>query len=43
LYDEFWYFPRVAWSLDQYGHSSTNARIYAEAGVEALYIKNIDP
>lgn len=43
LYDELWFFPRVAWSLDSYGHSSTNARIMAESGAEALFIRNIDP
>jgi hypothetical protein len=43
LYNEFWVFPRVAWSLDLYGHSSTNARLYAESGIEAIFIKNIDP
>lgn len=43
LYNEFWIFPRVAWSLDMYGHSSTNARLYAESGIEAMFIKNVDP
>ena len=43
LYNEFWIFPRVAWSLDMYGHSSTNARLYSESGIEAIYIRQIDP
>ena len=43
LYKEFWYYPRVAWSLDHFGHSATNARLYAESGIEALFIANIDP
>ena len=26
-----------------YGHSSTNARLYSESGIEAIYIRHIDP
>jgi hypothetical protein len=43
LYNNFWIFPRVAWSLDMYGHSSANARLYSESGIEAIFISHIDP
>lgn len=33
---EFGIQPRVGWQLDPFGHSSTNARLYAEMGLDAL-------
>jgi len=40
---EFMVHPRVAWNLDPYGHSDTNARLLAESGIEALYMRSVDP
>jgi hypothetical protein len=33
---EFGVVPKVGWQLDPFGHSSTNARLFAEMGMEAL-------
>jgi len=43
LSEHFAYHPRVAWSLDDAGHSSANARILSESGIEAVFILSIDP
>lgn len=34
--------PRIGWLLDSFGHSSTNARIYADIGLEALFVGRLD-
>ena len=34
--------PRVAWLLDSFGHSSANARLYADMGLEALFVGRLD-
>jgi alpha-mannosidase len=33
--------PRVGWLVDSFGHSATNARLYADMGLEALFISRI--
>jgi len=35
LKQEFGVVPRVGWHVDAFGHSSTNARLFAELGFEA--------
>lgn len=34
---EFDVVPRVAFMLDSFGHSSANARLFAEMGIEAIF------
>lgn len=42
LYKEFGYVPKVAWYLDPFGHSKTNAAILSRLGYESLVIVRID-
>ena len=42
LKDEFGYIVKVGWQVDPFGHSSTNARLYAELGFDAWFIGRID-
>jgi len=42
LKKEFDVTPTVGWMLDSYGHSSTNARLFADLGFEALFIARHD-
>jgi alpha-mannosidase len=42
LMKEFGIKPRAAWLIDSFGHSSTNARIYADIGFEAMFISRMD-
>ena len=39
---EFGLIPKIAWSVDPFGHSLANAMIYAEAGYHAFFIGRID-
>ena len=39
---EFDVTPTVGWMLDSYGHSSTNARLFADMGFEALFVARHD-
>jgi len=34
--------PKVGWLLDSFGHSATNARLYADAGMEALFLGRLN-
>lgn len=43
LWDNFRYVPRSALSLGRSGHSLTHPRLLTEAGIESLYILNINP
>jgi len=38
----FEYIPSVGWQIDPFGHSSTNARLFAEMGFDALFFARID-
>ena len=42
LKKEFDYVPKVGWQIDPFGHSSTNARLFAEMGFEGLFFTRID-
>lgn len=43
LFDEFNYIPKVAWQLDPFGHSASNAMICSELGYDAIFLGRIDP
>jgi hypothetical protein len=34
--------PRIGWQIDPFGHSNTNARIFAEMGFDALFFARLD-
>ena len=38
LKEEFDFVPKAGWLMDSYGHSAANARIYADMGMEALFL-----
>eukprot|EP00347_Sterkiella_histriomuscorum_P000869 403374211 len=42
LHEELGYKPRVGWSIDPFGHSNTNPRIYAEMGFDAWFFARLD-
>lgn len=43
LVEEFGVYPKVAWQIDPFGHSATQASLLSyEAGFEAIYFKRID-
>lgn len=42
LKNELDFVPKVGWLLDSYGHSAANARLYADAGMEALFLGKMD-
>lgn len=37
LKKEFDVVPRIGWTLDAFGHSDTNTRLYAEMGYDAMF------
>lgn len=37
LKEEFGVKPRVGWNIDPFGHTETNAAIFADLGFEALF------
>ena len=39
---EFAVRPRVGWAVDAFGHSNTNARLFAEMGFDAFFFSRID-
>ena len=42
LLKEFNYIPRIGWQVDPFGHSVTNARLFAEMGFDAMFLARID-
>ena len=34
--------PKVAWQLDPWGHSSAQAQIFAELGMESVYFARMN-
>jgi len=42
LKKEFNQIPTVGWQIDAYGHSNTNARLFAEMGFDAIFLNRID-
>jgi hypothetical protein len=42
LLKEFGVKPRIGWQVDPFGHSNTNARIFAEMGFDAWFFGRID-
>ena len=34
--------PRIGWQIDPFGHSNTNARIFAEMGFDAWFFARLD-
>ena len=42
LKNEFDFVPRIAWLVDSFGHSISNARLYSEIGFDALFIARLD-
>ena len=42
LKSEFGVVPNIGWQLDPFGHSSANARIFADLGMDALVFARMD-
>jgi hypothetical protein len=42
LKKEFDLVPTVGWQIDSFGHSSSNARLFAEMGFDAIILNRID-
>jgi beta-glucosidase/6-phospho-beta-glucosidase/beta-galactosidase len=40
--NEFDVTPSIGWQIDPFGLSATNARLFAEMGIKALFINRID-
>ena len=34
--------PKIGWQIDPFGHSNTNARIFAEMGFDAWFFARLD-
>ena len=42
LLEEFGVKPSIGWSIDPFGHSNTNVRLFAEMGFDAWFIARLD-
>jgi alpha-mannosidase len=42
LKQEFGVVPKIGWHIDAFGHSNTNARLFAELGFEAQFFARLD-
>ena len=42
LHDNFGVQPKIGWTIDPFGHSSTNARLFAEMGFDAVFLGRAD-
>jgi hypothetical protein len=34
--------PNIAWHIDEFGHSSVNAKLFAQMGYDAIFFARID-
>jgi len=41
LKKEFDFIPKSGWLMNSAGHSSTNARLYADMGIETLFLGSL--
>ena len=39
---EFGVTPKIGWMVDAFGHTSTNARLFADFGFDAMFIGRLD-
>jgi len=42
ILEEFGVKPNIGWQIDPFGHSNTNARIFAEMGFDAWFFARLD-
>ena len=42
LLEEFGYRPKYGWHIDPFGHSSANARLFADMGFDAWFFARLD-
>ena len=42
LLKEFGVVPRIGWHIDPFGHSSGNARLFADMGFDAWFFARLD-
>ena len=42
LLNELWARPRIGWHVDPFGHSSANARLFADMGFDAWFFGRLD-